>query len=95
MFSNFFQGVIDKRVDERIAEILKGSGDFEFKKVSDSEAKEEISSFIKRKHDENVTQLSTLDFVLNLRLPAEQVERILERFEKEKKVKEIEEIYAR
>lgn len=84
-----FKHIIDKRVDERINEILKSRRDFKFRKISDAKARKEISSFILEKKSESITKLSILDFVLSLRLPAEQVSKILDGFEKEKKIKEI------
>lgn len=87
---NFFQRIIDRRVDDRINEILNSGDNFEFQDISDSEARDKISSFIVRKKKEGITQLGTLDFVLNLRLPAQQVEKILDDFEKEERVKAVE-----
>jgi len=86
---SFFKGFIEKRVDERINEILKSGGDFNLRELSDKKAKEEITSFILENKERGVKQLSTLDFVLNLKLPAEQVNRILEVFKKQKQLKEV------
>lgn len=85
----FLQNTIDKRVDERINEIIKSNRDFEPRDISDEEAREEISDFILEQKRAGNLHLTTLDFVLNLRLPAEQAERILEEFKSEHKVKEI------
>jgi len=87
---NFFQQIIDRRVDARINEILNSEDSFEFQDVSDSEAREKMKSFILKKKEEGITQLGTLDFVLSLRLPAQQVESILDEFETSKKIKEVE-----
>lgn len=87
---NFFQRIIDRRVDDRINEILNSGDNFEFQDISDSEAKDKISSFIVKNGKEGITQLGTLDFVLNLRLPAQQVEKVLYDFEKEERIKEVE-----
>ncbi len=89
ILKNIISGFVDKRVDERINEIIKCEDVLTFRKISDKEAKKEIASFILEKKEEGVTQLSILDFVLNLKIPAPQVETILEKFEKEKKVEEI------
>ena len=61
----------------------------DFRDISDKEATQEISSFIVKKKEEGITKLSVLDFVLNLKIPAEQVEKILSKYEKDGKIKEI------
>lgn len=85
---SIIKNYIDKRVDERINEIINNDA-LELRDISESEAKREISSFILEKKNEGATQLSTLDFVLNLKIPAEQVDRILENYERENKIREI------
>lgn len=87
--NNIVSGLVDKRVDERINEIIKSDDFLVFRDISDKEAKKEITKFILQKKDEGVTQLTTFDFVLKLKIPAVQVERIIEKFEKEKRVEEI------
>ncbi len=86
---SIFKNYIDKRVDERINEIISNDT-LEFRDISNKEAKQEISAFILQKKENGITKLSTLDFVLNLKLPAEQIDDILERYEKKKKIKELE-----
>ena len=85
---SFIKHIIDKRVDQRINEIIHDDS-LEFKTISNSKAKKEISSFILENKEKSITKLSTLDFVLNLRLPADQVEDVLGNFKKEKKLKEV------
>lgn len=91
MLPKFFRREIDTRVDERINEILHSNvgDDFTLRQVSGEEARREISSFILRKKAKGITRLSTLDFVLSLRIPPTQVEDVLEDFKKEQKVTEV------
>ena len=86
---DWMEEAVDRKVNERINEILEKRGAFEFRKLSMNEAKKETSSFIIEKYKEGIFQLSVLDIVLNLRLPAEQVEDIMEGFKKARKVKEL------
>lgn len=85
---SIFKNYIDKRVDERIKEIITDDT-LEFRDISNKKAEQEISSFILQKKQNGITNLSTLDFVLNLKLPAEQIDDILEKYTKNKKVKEL------
>jgi len=86
---SIFRKVIDSRVDERIKEIINSGKSFEFRDISEEEAKKEISLFIMENKNNGVARLSTLDFVLSLRIPAPQVEKILDIFVKENKIKEL------
>ncbi len=85
---SFIKKFIDKKVDERINEIISNDT-LSFRDISNRDAQKEISSFILEKREVGITKLSTLDFVLNLKLPAQQVENILDVFKKNKKLKEI------
>ena len=89
MFDSLLNKKIDERVDERLNELIKSEELFSFRKISDKQAREEITQFIIKNKEEGKTQLSTLDFVLNTKLPAPQVEKILGEFEKEKKIAEV------
>jgi len=60
-----------------------------FRTLSKKEAEKEISSFILKNKKSGLKKISTLDVVLNLKLPAQQVEKVFEGFIKEKKIKEI------
>jgi len=82
-------GFIDKRVDERINEIVKSEDIFQFRDISDKQAEKEIKEFILDKKAEDITELSTFDFVLKLKIPAIQIEKILDKFKKQNKIKEI------
>ncbi|MFA5072161.1 MAG: hypothetical protein WC511_07480 [Candidatus Pacearchaeota archaeon] len=61
----------------------------EFRKVSLIKAKTEVSDFIVKKRRAGHETLNVLDVVLSLRIPAPQVEKVIEGFVKEKRVKEI------
>ena len=89
MIANFLKNVIDRRVDERIGQVLNGTGDFHFIELDDKNAEKIIADFILEQKDKNNTELSTYDFVSNLRLPASQVDSILGKFKMENLVKEV------
>lgn len=86
---SILKNLIDKRVDERINQIIGNNDVFDFKNISDNKAQKEISDFIISKREEGIIKLSTLDFVLNLKLPAEQIEKILGIFKSQHKIKEV------
>lgn len=60
-----------------------------FRKVDNKIAEEEIRKFIISKKSEGTAKISFLDIVVSLNLPPEQVEIIIEKFEKEGKISEI------
>lgn len=60
-----------------------------FRDISKSTAKKEISSFILKEKERGVKRISILDVVLKTKIPAKQVESVLEDFEEENKIKEI------
>ena len=88
-FKNIISGIVDKRVDERINELVKSDDFFTLRDVPDNEAKGEISDFILKERDSGNTQLTTLDFVLKLKIQGPQVEKILDKFESENKIEEV------
>ena len=61
----------------------------EFRKISDSEARKKITDFILKRKEEGIRKIGILDIVVNLSLPAEQIEKIMGKFEKEKKVAKV------
>lgn len=63
--------------------------DLKFRKLSIKRVKSEVSDFIVREKRKGIKSLSALDIVLSLKIPANQVERVLDDFTKEKKIKEI------
>ena len=81
--------IIERKVKERFDEILAAKETFKFREVSKIEAKKEITSFILERHKESIFKISILDLILNLKLPASQVEGIMDSFVKKGKVKEL------
>lgn len=88
--TNFLRRIVNNQVDKRINEIIRSGRGLEPISISDAEAERRVSSFIVKENKQGVKNLSTLDCVLNLNLPAQQVDKILERFVEQKKIKEIE-----
>lgn len=89
MWNLFFKDVVDRRVDERINEILSREEMFTFRELPQPKVNKEVSSYILEKKKEGVTTLSTLDFVFGLKIPADKIEVALDRLQREKKVKEL------
>ena len=81
--------LIDERVSQKVNELLEQRASIIFRNITKSKAKEEISGFIKQKQEAGIFRISVLDVVLNLKLPTEQIEAIMEDYKKQKKVKEI------
>ena len=81
--------IIERKVKERLDELLAARETLKFKEVSKVEAKKEITSFILEQHKEGIFKISILDIVLNLKLPASQVEEIMDSFVKKGKAKEL------
>jgi len=73
----------------RILEIMEEEESSVIRKISDAKAKKEISAYIIKMKKKGKTKLSILNFVMALELPALQIERIMKKFTKEGKVKEI------
>ena len=65
--------------------------DIKFRNISNKKAREEIADFILEEKEDGKKKLSTFDIVSNLELPANQVEKVLNDFEKKGKIKEINE----
>jgi len=79
--------LVDQLIEEKIEGFLKEkSAPFEFKKIDDNLAEREIECFLLEMREKDVSKTSIFDIVVSLRLPAEQVERIMEKFEKEGRV---------
>ena len=83
MFKKFINRLVDKRVNELIHEELA-----EIKSLSSEEAEHKIASFLSAKKDEGVNKISTLDIVMKLKIPANQVENAMGKFIKSRGVKE-------
>ena len=56
-----------------------------FKRVTKSKAREEIFSYLPQEKKKGIKKLSTFNIVWNTKLPAKQIENILEEFKKSKK----------
>ena len=89
MFGYLFKNTIDKLVDERLDEHLTSATSFHFIDVDDEQAKSLLSDFIIEQKEQDNKELTIYDFVVNLRLPATQVSKILNEFESRQLVKEV------
>jgi len=90
MLDFFFKDAINRRVDERLNNVLVSNTDFHFIDIDNKNAERVMTDFILEQQKKNNTELSTYDFVVNLRLPASQVSTILGEFEKKNLVNEVE-----
>lgn len=59
------------------------------RKLSQREVENQVEKFISLKQSKGYTTISTLDLVLKLRIPAPQIENVLEKFQKERNLREI------
>lgn len=82
-----FNKIIDSRVDERVSELLAKQNSF--RKISDAKAKLEVSEYMLSLKKKGVSQASLFDIARSLNLPIEQAERIMSKFVRMKKVKEL------
>lgn len=81
--------LIDEKVSQKVNEILEQRKSIVFREITKAQAKNEISAFIKRRHQGDVFRVSILDIVLGLKLPSEQVEAVMESYKKQGKIKEV------
>jgi len=87
---NFIRKIIDARVDARLNELIStNNGLINFVDVDDANAESMIRNFILQQKKENKEELTTYDFVVNLRLPATQIDNVMHKFESSRLVKEI------
>lgn len=84
--SDEFEKMIEEKVNEKIKNILQLKRTTNFKKINDRQARKEISSLILEMKSRGIHKINILDIVVNLNIPPEQIERIMEEFETEKKV---------
>lgn len=83
---------LDSIVEERLRHLLRQKELSEkFRGIDDDTARSEINNFIIEKKREGITKLSVIEISAVLRLPIEQVEKIMDVYKKEGKVKEINE----
>lgn len=81
---------IDTIVDEKLKKLLQEKEvTLQFKKVKGAIARKEVTDFILEKGKKGITQLSVLDISISLKLPAWQVEKIMDSFSKKRLIKEI------
>lgn len=86
---NFLGKIINTRVDARLNELISSNnGLINFVEVDDTNAERMISNFILQQK-ESKEELTTYDFVVNLRLPATQIDSVMHKFEKRKLVRQI------
>jgi len=84
-----FKNAINRHVDERINQVIDAHSDFHFIKIDDANAEKMITDFIVEQKGKNNMELSIPDFVLNLHLPASQVDGVMKKFESKNLVKEV------
>ena len=86
------KSLVNELVEEKIKSLREEKDTLlEFKKIDDALAGREIECFLLELKEENVSKISILDIATNLKLPADQVERIMEKFEEEGRVSELNE----
>lgn len=89
--------LVNKNLEEKISEIietklnslLEKKDTINFREISNIEAKREIINYIGQQHKNGIFKLNTLDLILELKLPALQVDKILNQYLKEGRIKEI------
>lgn len=81
---------LERIVYKKLEEVLKAYKILiEYRNIPDDLAKKEITEFILDKRKEGIIQISVFDVISSLQLPPEQVDRIMEEFEKEGKISEV------
>ncbi len=78
-----------EELEKRIGGVFEQKEIIKFKKISESEAKKEITDFILQMKEKSISKISILDIVCSLNLPPEQIERVMEQFKSKKKVSEV------
>lgn len=87
---NLLNTLINKQVDKRVNELISSTGGLiNFVDVDDSNAERMVRNFILHQKEENIKELTTYDFVVNLRLPAPQIDNVMKKFKQAKLVREI------
>jgi hypothetical protein len=59
------------------------------RKLSQKEVENRVDKFISLRQSKGDTTISALDLVLKLKIPAPQIENVLEKFQKERNLREI------
>ena len=83
--------IIDERVEEKFKKLIEEKELITFRDIKDNLAQKEIESFILGVKKAGILKISIIDIVNNLKLPPEQIERIMARFEKTGRISEINE----
>lgn len=79
-------------IHEELKSLLReGKLIYETRAVSDMEAEAEIKEFLLEKKRFGITKVSVFDIFTSLLLPVEQIERIVEKFEHEGRISEVDE----
>ncbi|HXK40485.1 MAG TPA: hypothetical protein VJ046_00035 [Candidatus Paceibacterota bacterium] len=79
--------IIDARVEQRMKELLINNSSL--RKLTDIKAKFEVSRYVLSLKKKGVSSVSLFNIARNLNIPVEQVEKVMRRFVKLKKVKEL------
>ncbi len=78
-----------EELEKRIRGIFEQKEIIKFRKISDAKAKKEITAFILEIKEKGVRKINILEIFSNLNLPPEQIEKVMKKFEQEKKVTKI------
>ncbi|SRR6266498_293829 len=81
--------LVEKLVNQKLTTILEQHSVFDFRQISNSKAKKEIISFLTHKYEDGIFQINLLDIIVELKLPASQVEKIMFELEEKGKVNEL------
>jgi len=84
-----------KKIADKILKLFsqqrqESVGEIDKMDINDEQAESIISDFILKEKKRGITELSTYEISQRLNIWAEQVERVMNKFQKDKKVKEIE-----
>lgn len=81
--------IIEKKVKEEIASVLNSQNIVEFRKIPLKNAKAEIHEFLESWLSAGKETINTFDISLGLRLPGDQVEKVMSLLSKKGHIKEI------
>ena len=81
----FFRKFIEESVDKRINELISDKDYFSLRvDVDESTAKTDIKEYLQSRKKDGVNHVTTLDIVLNTRIPADKVETSLSALKEDK-----------
>ena len=81
--------LIDEKVSRKINEFLTQRQTIQFRKVADTQAQREISKYILSEQKVGNFKVNLLELVINLKLPAEQIEKIMDVFKGKGRLEEV------